>query len=469
MTGTWEQWEGQIVNGAFKLGKCLSVSSQGAVFLTEFGNGESQKAAIKLITIPSEEADTQLAHWRLAEGLSHPHLIRLFQTGRCRFGDFDALYAVMEYAPEDLSQILPSRSLTPTETREMLGPVLDVLAYLHGKGLVHAHIKPANIMAIDDQLKVSSDGLCPVGELSAKERLPSIYDAPETAREGRSPAGDIWSLGMTLAEVLTQRKPIWEKNQQEDPSVPVRLPAPFLGIASNCLRRDPRLRWTIADIKAHLQPGSPARQKQENPDAAHPARKSAFGKRRYIIPAAAIVLGVAVLLAAPRLVTKRAGIGATSMVSEQPEVQPRLDRKTESSESKRPTKNSSNASTSLPSSGRAGASSSARTEEKEQASDLTQGRVVQQVLPNVPQSARDTIRGTVRVGVRVQVEPSGNVAEATFDSPGPSKYFANLAMNAARHWKFTPAKADEGDVPRAWILRFEFTQTATRAIPEAAP
>ena len=470
MTGTWEQWEGQVVNGKVKLGQCLSSSSQGAVFLAELENGEPPRAAIKLIAVPSEEAETQLAHWHLTEGFSHPHLIRLFQTGRHRFGDIEALYAVMEYAPEDLSQILPHRSLTAIETREMLRPVLDVLGYLHGKGLVHGHIKPANIMAIDDQLKVSSDGLGPAGEPNAKGRLPSIYDAPETAHGGRSPSGDIWSLGMTLTEVLTQHLPVWELNQREDPIVPETLPAPFLDIARNCLCLDPKLRWNIADIKAHLQPASPAPGTQKNADAAHAARKSAPGKRRYTIPAAAIVLAVAGLLAAPKLFNKHTGTQATSAASEQPEVRPRPDRQAGSLGTKQPTEDSANAGDKRLSSGRADASfASAKTETGGQTDDLVQGGVAQQVLPNVPQSARDTIRGTVRVAVKVQVDPSGNVAEAILDSPGPSKYFANLAVNAARRWKFIPAKPGGRNVPNAWILRFEFTQTATKAIPKATP
>ncbi len=65
----------------------------------------------------------------------------------------------MEYAEEDLSQILPERPLTPGEAREMLDPVLDALSYLHEKGFVHGHFKPSNIMVVDDQVKLSCDNL----------------------------------------------------------------------------------------------------------------------------------------------------------------------------------------------------------------------------------------------------------------------------------------------------------------------
>ena len=76
----------------------------------------------------------------------------------------------------------------------------------------------------------------------------------------------------------------------------------------------------------------------------------------------------------------------------------------------------------------------------------------------MPQSALSTIQGAVRVGVRVQVDATGKVARADLESAGPSKYFANLAMKAARDWQFTPAKVDGQNASSEWILRFEFAQ-----------
>jgi TonB family protein len=91
-------------------------------------------------------------------------------------------------------------------------------------------------------------------------------------------------------------------------------------------------------------------------------------------------------------------------------------------------------------------------------------------LPDVPQTASDTIQGTIIVRVRVAVDPSGNVVEATLDYPGPSTYFANLALQAAQRWKFWPAEAGGGRVSNKWILQFDFKRTGTNAFPvQAAP
>ena len=96
---------------------------------------------------------------------------------------------------------------------------------------------------------------------------------------------------------------------------------------------------------------------------------------------------------------------------------------------------------------------------------LTAGQVAQQVLPEVPQSARDTIRGTVRVGVRISVDSAGNVTEAELDSPGPSKYFAHLAMDAAQQWRFEPPKVEGRNVLSDWLLHFQFTGQGTKVTP----
>jgi len=96
---------------------------------------------------------------------------------------------------------------------------------------------------------------------------------------------------------------------------------------------------------------------------------------------------------------------------------------------------------------------------------LVQGQVVQQILPDVPRSASNTIRGTVRVTVRVRVDAAGGVSGDELVSAGPSRYFARLASEAARRWKFSPARLDGRSVPSAWLLRFEFTRGGTRAIP----
>ncbi len=63
------------------------------------------------------------------------------------------------------------------------------------------------------------------------------------------------------------------------------------------------------------------------------------------------------------------------------------------------------------------------------------------MLPEVPQRARRTIRGNVKVSVRVIVEQDGTVFAALAEQRGPSRYFERLAIDAAKQWTFRPRTA----------------------------
>jgi serine/threonine-protein kinase len=391
-----------------------------------------QKAAIKLIPADATEAEAHIAGWAVTTILSHPHLMRLLYTGRFQIDTTPLLYSVTEYAEEVLSQILPERPLTPTEAKEMLDPVLDALSYLHGKGIVHGHLKPSNIMVVDDQLKLSSDSLHVVGELGNHFAALSIYDAPEAATEPISPAADVWSLGVTLVEALTQHPPVWDRSTHSEPIVPQSIPQPFADITQECLRSDPLRRCTLSDVKARLEPA------RSLPDPASKTGKAAPTKLRVTAFAASVLVLMAV---------------AATLLMRSHHVEPSFPNGK---------KLAVNIPAPPPQSPGPGTQSSKGA--------LVKGAVAERVLPDILPSARESIRGQVNVRIRVTVDPGGNVSNATFDSPGPSKYFAKLALQAAQQWRFKPAQVDGQTVSSVWILQFQFTQTATEVTPvQASP
>jgi TonB family protein len=458
MAETWKQWEGREVNGEFQLRQYLGGSDHSAVFLTERGGQEPQKAAIKLVPAKPDDPGLQLSWWGLAAKLSHPHLLRLFQTGRCQLNGTDLLYVVMEYAEEDLSQILPVRPLTPAESRNMLQPVLDVLAYLHGKGFVHGHIKPANIMAVGDQLKVSSDGLCGVGELSGVLGIASPYTPPEIANGGGiSPSSDVWSLGMTLVEAATQHLPVWQAAETQDPLVPETLPAPFLDIVRHCLRRSPQLRWSVSEIATHLQPGSGESWKRKT---ASP--QTAPANWRYWTGAAA-GLALVAMLAGPRLLNRHKEAQPVPVVTSEPSGTQAETAPVQVAAAPEPSAKTASAKQHV--SNRPVPVSAAKPATGTSTSSAVPGSVAQQVMPDVSRNARATIQGKVKVKMKVTVDSSGDVVRTKFVTRGPSRYFANKALQAAERWKFTPPQVDGQAVPSEWTLRFEFGRTETSVHP----
>lgn len=85
---------------------------------------------------------------------------------------------------------------------------------------------------------------------------------------------------------------------------------------------------------------------------------------------------------------------------------------------------------------------------------------INQVIPDVPQGARNTIRGTIVVSVRVAIDEAGAVVAATVIVPGPSRYFQRLATEAARKWTFTPSNSQE---QRTMLVSFYFKRSGTTA------
>src|SRR5258708_8797583 len=245
-----KNWIGKVVDDKFPLRQWLGGSEHSAVFLTERAGGAG-KAAIKLIPAQGLDGDAQLSLWKGIAKLSHPHLIQLFECGRCQIEGTRLLYVVMECADENLAEILPLRALSPAEASEMLPPAAETLGFLHRAGFVHGRVAPSNITAVENQLKLSSDGLSKIGGVAAP-RAPSVYDAPEVATTGLSPAADIWSLGMTLVAVLTQNEPKVGGSGGAG-SVPNTIPHPLREIARQCLQVDPQSRCTVHDIIRRLR------------------------------------------------------------------------------------------------------------------------------------------------------------------------------------------------------------------------
>jgi len=84
--------------------------------------------------------------------------------------------------------------------------------------------------------------------------------------------------------------------------------------------------------------------------------------------------------------------------------------------------------------------------------------ILKKVLPDVPAQARNTIRGKINIRIRVKVDASGSVTNAMSESKGSSRFFGNLAMQAAQQWKFAPESSNE------WILRFQFVRDPNNSV-----
>ena len=577
----WKECEGQLVDNRFPLRQFLASTRHSAVFLTEIDKSQAQRAVIKFISADIPAPDEQLAVWNEAKHLDHPNIIRVFDCGRTQVAGLDILYIVTERAEEDLSQLLTKRALSSEETCDLLKSLVEPLSYLHAKGLAHCHIKPSNLLANDDRLKLSSDTIFPSGFSRKAHRDMDAYDGPEhsgaAAVMATQPA-DIWSVGITLVEALTQQTPALPYDDSAELALSSTIPGPFLEIARGCLIRDPEQRWTVEEITKRLnrtplvtaagasaaasqsmgttgtRAGTAATAKKSAPEpeassrttqrlpaveealatiaaeaaalkasrvptvpVAPPNRpssresgtrvdnsqelpvlpplpplhqvKSQMQSRKampgYLLPIVLLsLLAVGVLLTAPNIFRRVRGVSSATSESEpsaakqKPLEQPKAElsappvTEPKSTPQVTPPTEAPTGASSAEGAGLApevvsanSAKNGAVAVTKPVAGSIERGQVLDQVLPQASAKALATIHGTVRVGVHVKVDAAGNVSAVELNPVGPSKYFADLALRAAKQWQFSSPVAEGRSLPSQWDIRFEFTPKGVAAVP----
>lgn len=149
---------------------------------------------------------------RSAEALSHPNVVRVFESGR----DGDIYYIAMEYVdgPDLRAYLKRFGRLDPADAQRIAISVCEALDYAHHEGIVHRDVKPQNILlAPDGTVKVADFGVArALAAVTITE--PGVvmgtvqYMSPEQARgAGVGRASDIYALGVVLYEMLTGRLP----------------------------------------------------------------------------------------------------------------------------------------------------------------------------------------------------------------------------------------------------------------------
>jgi|HubBroStandDraft_1064217.scaffolds.fasta_scaffold13557_4 TonB family protein len=463
--------EGNVVDGQFRLIRRLGGEGASAIYLAEADGGSPQKVAIKLLAADAPDAEARLAGWYRAAQLSHPNLIRVFETGHCQLDGGQFVYEASEFADEVLAEILPARSLTADEARAMLAPVLDVLEFLRTEGYAHGRLKSSNVLVVNDTLKLSADCV-PLGSGERVVRL-GVYDAPELARGEVTSAVDAWSLGMTLVAALTQRPPEWVRQSGDDPVVPSEIPVPFAGIARSCLYVNPAERSTLRQIKAILDPEPPAQvlgsaaqvpesAVHETPSPAPESEPSAETPRM-VIPATALEAieparrssGAGSLKSSLIVAAVVAVVAFAALMVRETEFSHRSDALQNPSASSAPQNSQPTPVAPSPNIAPQTAARNVKPAAGSLANSFggTSTGVVKRVMPDVLEAAQRSIRGHVQVSVRVMVDAAGDVTSAALQEPSKSSYFNRIALAAAQQWKF--ARRPAGGT---WNVQFEFRQ-----------
>ncbi len=229
----------------------------------------SRLIAVKTLNVKVAEEEREsfnalfLNEARAAGGLSHPHIVTVFDAG---ISDERAYIAMELLKGRDLRQLRQEGwRATPAQAALIIRRVADALAFAHSKGVIHRDIKPANIFMVGrTQPRVLDFGIARVahqqesGDPHSGAGSP-YYMAPEQVRrELADRRADVFSLGVVLYELLTDVKPFRGESLAQireavlhhepplahkvDPAVPRVLAA----IAARAMAKDPEQRFRSA-------------------------------------------------------------------------------------------------------------------------------------------------------------------------------------------------------------------------------
>uniref|UniRef100_A0A6Q2X2M5 Mitogen-activated protein kinase kinase kinase 2 n=1 Tax=Esox lucius TaxID=8010 RepID=A0A6Q2X2M5_ESOLU len=205
----------------WRLGKLLGQGAFGRVFLC-YDADTGRELAVKQVHFDPESPETSKevsaleCEIQLLKNLCHERIVQYY--GCLRDTNERTLSIFMEYMPGGSikDQLKSYGALTENVTRRYTRQILEGVSYLHSNMIVHRDIKGANILR-------DSVGNVKLGDFGASRRLQTIclsgtgiksvtgtpyWMSPEViSGEGYGRKADIWSVGCTVVEMLTQRPP----------------------------------------------------------------------------------------------------------------------------------------------------------------------------------------------------------------------------------------------------------------------
>ncbi|RXN31777.1 mitogen-activated kinase kinase kinase 3 [Labeo rohita] len=205
----------------WRRGKLLGQGAFGRVYLCYDVDTGRELAAKQVHFDPaspetSKEVSALECEIQLLKNLHHERIVQYY--GCLRDHNEKTLTIFMEYMPGGSvkDQLKAYGALTENVTRKYTRQILEGMSYLHSNMIVHRDIKGANILR-------DSAGNVKLGDFGASKRLQTIcmsstgvrsvtgtpyWMSPEViSGEGYGRKADVWSLGCTVVEMLTEKPP----------------------------------------------------------------------------------------------------------------------------------------------------------------------------------------------------------------------------------------------------------------------
>ena len=238
--------------GNYDLVRRIDVGGMGEVYLAHQRSAFGRDVAIKIIRSDLVHDLTARARFlreaEVSAHLKHEHILPLFEFGE----DQGRLFLVTPYIEGGtLARRLKSGPLMLEEVRALFVPLVQAVAYIHRRGVIHRDLKPTNIL-LDEQdgelyVRLIDFGIASVQGSAATPPLTTAgnelgtiaYMAPERLSGVAAPSNDIFSLGVILYQMLTGNLPIG----QQAPD----LLEPLEYVVLRCIANRPEERFATAD------------------------------------------------------------------------------------------------------------------------------------------------------------------------------------------------------------------------------
>lgn len=204
--------------GRFELGRLLGRGAQASVWLG-YDPRLDREVAIKVMLSGAADETGDVGSWlneaRSVSRLTHPNIVPVFEADV----HGEQAYLVFEYVPgRTLTEHLKARGALPlAEALALMLGVLDALQTAHAAGVVHRDLKPSNIL-IDGsgRARVMDFGIAARAADAKTQQLivgTPCYMSPEATRGAApSPAMDVFSAGLLMAELLSGRRLVDERD-----------------------------------------------------------------------------------------------------------------------------------------------------------------------------------------------------------------------------------------------------------------
>jgi len=236
----WSTLSGVILEGGYELKEVLEGRETAARLRVRIlGSGGKTGVAYFMHLVPAD-AEDQLDIWNTLREASHPNLSKPAALGKRDVGGVKTIYLVLTDADEKLAAVIPERPLEWEEAAEVLHACEKGLAHLHAHGLLHGAVSPQTVEAVGYSVQLSTENVHRVGQTPRIEWHKPQYLAPESKNLNLTTAADVWCLGATLFEVLSQERYGTAGAQLEQG-------LPLAAVIYRCLDKNPLTRCTLKE------------------------------------------------------------------------------------------------------------------------------------------------------------------------------------------------------------------------------